>query len=157
MSAHHIVGVIRIGEAQKMSVGILFGKRTWVGFSIAIGILVVMLLLGALLIVQGLLPMRAVSPWLWASYGLAAFAGGRVAARGQGRKICAFLPGTTVYALAWLLALCSECAIDFAANGLGITIAVAVGMLVAFMGGKGKRKSSRSRKLKRPSTRTLRR
>lgn len=140
-----------------MSVGILFGKRTWVGVSIAIGILVVMLLLGALLIVQGLLPMRAVSPWLWASYGLAAFVGGCIAAAGQGRKLCAFVPGTMVYVLAWLLALCSECRIDFASNGLGITVAVGIGMLAAFMGCRGKKKRRRSRSVKRPSAKALRR
>ena len=140
-----------------MSAGILFGKRTWIGFGIAVGILLIMVLLGALFIVRGLLPMGAVSPWLWVSYGVAAFAGGRVAAAGQGRKLCAFIPGIFVYVLAWLLALCSECMIDFAANGLGITIAVAIGMFIPFAGGRGKKRSSRSRKVKRPSTKALRR
>ena len=140
-----------------MSVGILFGKRTWIGVGAAISTLLLMVLLGSLLIVRGILPMEAVSPWLWLSYGLAAFAGGCLAAAGQGRKLCAFMPGTMVYVLAWLLALCSECRIDFASNGPGITVAVGIGMLVAFMGCRGKKKRRRSRSVKRPSAKALRR
>lgn len=140
-----------------MSAGILFGKRTWIGIGITVGILLIMVLFGSLLIVRGILPMGAVSPCLWISYGVAALIGGRVAAAGQGRKLCAFIPGAMVYVLAWLLALCSECMIDFTANGLGITVAVAIGMFIAFIGGRGKKKSNRTRKVKRPSTRTLRR
>lgn len=140
-----------------MSAGILFGKRTWVGLGTAIVLLVLMLLLGALLIVRGQLPMGVASPWLWVSYGLSAFIGGRIAAAGQGRKLCAFMPGAMIYALAWLMALCSECMIDFSMNGLGITMAVVIGTIIAFVGGKKKKRSSRNRKKKIPSTRTLRR
>ena len=140
-----------------MSAGILFGKRTWVGLSVTVGVLLIMLLLGALLVVRGFLPMGAISPWLWVSYGLAVLIGGRIAAAGQGRKLCAFVPGAMIYVLAWLFALCSECMIDFDANGLEITIAVAIGTLIAFAGSRGKKKGSRRRKAKIPSTRTLRR
>lgn len=139
-----------------MSVGILFGKRTWIGLGISLAVLILALLMGALLIVRGLLPMDAASPWLWISYFLAALLGGCVAA-GQGQQLCALMPGALLYILAWLLALCSECSIDFAANGLGITIAVVVGIIMALMKGRKKKKSSRSRKGKRPSVRTIRR
>lgn len=140
-----------------MSAGILFGKRTWIGIGVTIGVLILMLLLGALLIVRGILPMGAVSPWLWVSYGLAVLIGGRVAATGQGRQLCALVPGVVLYILAWLLALCSECTIDFAANGLGITAAIAIGMLIAFMSSSRKKKHRRNKAAKRPSVRTIRR
>ena len=140
-----------------MSVGILFGKRTWIGVGAAISTLLLMVLLGSLLIVREILPMEAVSPWLWLSYGLAAFVGGCLAAVGQRRKVCAFVPGTMVYVLAWLLALCSECRIDFASNGIGITIAVGIGMLAAFMGYRGKKKRRYNRSVKRPAAKALRR
>ena len=140
-----------------MSVGILFGKRTWIGVGAAISTLLLMVLLGSLLIVRGILPMEAVSPWIWLSYGLSAFVGGCLAAVGQGRKVCAFVPGMMVYVLAWLLALCSECRIDFASNGIGITVAVGIGMLAAFMGCRGKKKRRYNRSVKRPAAKTLRR
>ena len=138
-----------------MSTGVLFGKRTWSGVGVALGVLIVVLLIGALLVVRGILPMDAVSLWLWFSYGLAVFVGGRIAAAGQGRGVCAIVPGATLYVLAWLLALCSDCTIEFSANGLGITVAVAIGVLLALMGGKRRKKGTR--KIRRASVKPLRR
>ena len=138
-----------------MRAGVLFGKRTWWGFGVASGVLIVTLLIGALLVVRGILPMEAVSLWLWLSYGVSALSGGRVAAMGQGRDIRAVVPGTALYVLAWLLALCSDCTINFTANGLGITLAVAAGVLLALMGGKRRKKGTR--KMKRATVKPLRR
>lgn len=140
-----------------MSAGMLFGKRTWIGFGVAIGVMVLSLLLGALLAVRGALPMEAVSPWLWVSYGLAALIGGRVAAIGQWRQLCALVPGVLLYVLAWLLALCSECSIDFSGGGLGITISVAAGIVVALMSCSRKKKRSHVGKGKRPPVKPKRR
>lgn len=140
-----------------MSAGMLFGKRTWIGFGVTVGVMLLSLLLGALLAVRGILPAGGMAPWLWVSYGLAAFIGGRVAAVGQGRQLCALVPAVLLYALAWLLALCSECVIDFSAHGVGITIAVAMGAVIAFMSCGGKKKRSRGKKGKRPAVRPVRR
>lgn len=139
-----------------MRVGDLFGKRTWIGYGVSLGVLLLMLLLGSLLTVREVLPMNFVSPWLWISYGTAALLGGYIAAAGKGRHMCAIVPGTMLYVTAWLFALCSECPITFAANGLGITVAVCMGMILALICRKGK-KRSRSRKVKRPSARRIQR
>lgn len=140
-----------------MSAGILFGKRTWIGFGVSVGVLLVLLLFGAFFIVRGMLPMNAASPWVWVSYGLAALISGRVAATRQDQKLCALITGGMLYGFAWLLALCCECTLDFAANGIGITIAVFAGVLIALLGNKKKKKGSRGRKVKRTSVRTVRR
>ena len=141
-----------------MSTGTLFGKRTWIGFGCAAGLLCVLLMLGAFLAVRCILPMTVVPVWLWISYGLAALIGGRVAATGQGRELCAFLPGMLLYMVAWLLALCSECKIDFPSVGVGITIAVMAGVVIAYLSCSKKKKRNRDGKRhKRPSMRTVRR
>ena len=139
-----------------MRVGALFGKRTWIGYGVSLGILLLMILLGSLLTVREVLPMNFVSPWLWISYGAAALLGGYIAAAGKGRHMYAIIPGTLLYVTAWLFALCSECPIAFASNGLGITAAVCMGMLLALICRKGK-KRSRSRNIKRPSVRRIQR
>ena len=139
-----------------MNAGILFGKRTWIGLGVSIGVLSVSLLLGAFFIVRGLLPMNVASPWVWVSYGLATLIGGRITA-GKEKKLCALVTGAMLYGLAWLLAMCCESTVDFAANGIGITIAVFAGVIVVLLSSRHKKKGSRGRKVKRTSVRTVRR
>ena len=139
-----------------MRVGDLFGKRAWIGYGVSLCVLLLMILLGSLLTVREVFPMNFMPPWLWISYGAAALLGGYIAAAGKGRHMCAIVPGTMLYVTAWLFALCSECPITFAANGLGITVAVCMGMILALICRKGK-KRSRSRKMKRPSARRIQR
>lgn len=140
-----------------MRLGVLFGKRTWIGFGVTVGVVVLSLLLGALLAVRGILPAGSITPWICATYAIAAFLGGCVAAMGQGRRLCGLVPAVLLYALMWLLALCSECVIDFAANGVAFTCAVLLGGIAAYMSRRGKKKSHRVKPVKRPVSRVARR
>jgi len=126
-----------------MGMRTFFGKQTWIGFSVATGAMILFLLLGALLFVRGIIPIHMAPLWLQGSYGLSAFAGGRIAAAGKSRRLCAIAPGTLLYAAAWLAALCSECTLDFAQHGLGITVAVAIGVILAYVGSGRKKKKHR--------------
>lgn len=123
-------------------------KQTWIGFSAAVGITVFSLLLCALLMVRSILPESAAPMWLWITYGLASFLSGRIAAKGQGRQVCAFLPAAILYGSLWLLALSCKGNIQFPSHGIGITISALVGALLAFLtaGRKKKKKSRHSKK-----------
>lgn len=140
-----------------MHMGMIIDRRTGIGFGTSICFIVLSLLLCALLLVRGALPMSAAVAWLWGSYGLAALFGGRVAAAGQGRKLCAFLPAMLLYALVWLLALSCKGEINFASLGIGTTIAVMAGALLAYMTVGGKRRKKNLQRKKYPMTRTTRR
>jgi hypothetical protein len=132
-------------------------RRTVAGFGVAVCMAVLSLLLCALLIVRGILPERTANIWLWITLGFASFLGGRLAAAGQGRQMCAFLPAAFLYGLIWLLALSCKEKIQFATQGVGITIAVATGALLALLTTREKRKKPSQHNRKHPSGHTLRR
>lgn len=137
-----------------MNVGMLFGKRTWIGFGVSVMGMITLLSLGALLVIKGVIPMNITPLWLWISYGIAAMVGGRIA--GKSLRVCAFMPAGLLYIVAWGMALCSECEISFIANGAGITVAVAAGAIIAFLTS-GKKKHKKSIRGKRPVPRSIRR
>lgn len=134
-----------------------FGKRTWIGVCVSFSVIMVFLLLGALFLVRGIVPMKLTSLCLCLSYGAAALTGGCVAAAGQKNRVCALLPGVVLYVTAWLAALCSENGIDFSANGIGITVAVAVGIGIACLSCGKKKKYHRGKIPMRPPVKTVRR
>lgn len=137
--------------------GWMINKRTGIGFGVAICTIILSFLLCALLMVRNVLPESTAAAWIWVTYGLAALFGGRISAAGQGRQLCAFLPAAFLYGLVWLLALSCKGEIQFASQGLGVTIAVFIGAVLAFatVGGKRKKKSHHGRK--QHGVRTLRR
>ncbi|MBR5571989.1 MAG: hypothetical protein IKV99_05050 [Oscillospiraceae bacterium] len=132
-------------------------KRTGIGFVATMCIAVLSLLLCALLMVRGILPESAAGVWLWITFGLASFIGGKLSAAGQGRQACAFLPAAFLYGLIWLLALSCKGEIRFAVHGIGITAAVVVGALLAFLTTCGKRRKKSPHGRKRPVGHALRR
>ncbi len=132
-------------------------KQTGIGLGASVCMVLLSLLFCALLLVRGALPESTVKAWLWVSYGLAALFGGRIAAAGQGRELCALLPAAFLYGLVWLLALSCKVEIQFATLGIGITVAVIIGALLAFMTANRKRKKKSHYNKKRPVARTLRR
>ena len=137
-----------------MNVGMLFGKRTWIGFGVSVMGMITLLSLGALLVIKGVIPMNIAPLWLWISYGIAAMVGGRIA--GKSLQACAFMPAGLLYIVAWGMALCSECEISFITNGVGITVAVLAGAIIAFLTS-GKKKHKKSIRGKRPVPRSIRR
>lgn len=140
-----------------MQIDMFLNRRTGIGFGAAVCSMVLSLLLCALLLVRGVLPMSAATVWLWISYGLAALLGGRIAAAKQGGRLCAFFPAAFLYVLIWLLALGCKGEINFTAFGIGVTAAVIVGTLLAYMTAGSKRKKRSSYSKKRPAARTSRR
>lgn len=139
-----------------MEVGRLFGKRTWVGFGASVGTIAILLLLGAFLVVRGLLPYKAVVVWISMCYLVAAFIGGKIAEGGKGYKTSAFMPPLLLYVIIWFLALGCGTDIAFSSEEIYMTVAVLVGTVAAFITGGGKRKR-RGKVPKRPVKRTVRR
>lgn len=138
-----------------MNIGVLFGRRTWIGFGAALILMVLWLMLGALLAVRGIVS-DGIVVWIAAGYLVSSFLGGCVAGKGQGRRLCAMVPALLLYVVVWLLALCSERVVDFASCGVWYTAAVALGAAAAWIrcGGKKKR---RGKVTKRRPVRTVRR
>ena len=65
----------------------LFGKRTWLGLASAVAALLLCVMLGALLVVKGVLPSGMTVWWVYGSCGLAAFLGGCMARKGGGEAV----------------------------------------------------------------------
>lgn len=123
-----------------MEVGKLFGKSTWVGFGITAVTIFCSLLLGAFLVVRGVLPYNAALFWLCAFYSLAVFLGGKIAERGQGSKTNSLIPALLLYLVIWVLALGCGNDIAFSSSGVYMTTAIFAGAIAAFVTGGGKKR-----------------
>lgn len=124
----------------------IMNKRTAIGVGVSVCIMVLSLLLCAFVLVRGVLPQQFAPAWLYVSYGFAALLGGRVAVK-QGSGYFALLPSLCLYLLAWILALTCKGDIQFFPLGPGITIAVLLGGVLAYLlSGKKRRRTTQRRK-----------
>lgn len=135
----------------------LLCKRTWVGLGAAVMILLLSVMVCALVIVKGILPQLVTAPWIWGSYAAAAFLGGMIAGKGQGRRLCSLLPGAALYVLIWMLALSSQREIGFRADGIGITAAILLGAGIAYISTGTRRRRKPHQIRKRPVSHKARR
>lgn len=124
----------------------LFGKRTWLGLAAAVAALLLWVMLGALLVVKGVLPSGMVAWWVYGSCGLAAFLGGCVARKGGGEAILSLITAALLYALLWCVALASSQPLDFQGNGLWITGAVFGGGLLSGILYKGQKRKKQAKR-----------
>ena len=125
-------------------------KRTGIGIVAAVFMMILSLMACALLLVRRVIPTDTASIWLWISYGFATLMGGRIAAKGQGRQLCALIPAIFMYVVIWLLALGCKGGLNFSAHGIGITICVTIGAVIAFISS-GRNRKTRSPHSKRHS------
>ena len=128
-----------------MSLSTVLGKRTWIGLASSVIMLLVCIMLGALLIVKGMMPPSMQSVWVYASCALAAFTGSMVSRKGKGNGGSA--PATTLllYGLLWIVALASSRPLTFGTHGLWITGAVLSGGLLAGIIRKGSSRKKRTK------------
>lgn len=127
--------------------GKLFGKRTWLGFTAGTVLLLLWIMVGALLVTGGILPITLREQWLLAGCLLSSLLGGAVAVQGGGERLRAVIPGLLLYALLWIIALASSAPLDFQARGLKITVCILCGGVIAVLfSGRGKRKRRKNHK-----------
>ena len=105
--------------------------------------LLVCIMLGALLIVKGVLPPSMQPVWVYASCALAAFTGSLVSRKGNSGS--ALATTLLLYGLLWIVALASSSPLDFGAHGLWITGAVLCGGLLAGIIRKGSSRKKRTK------------
>lgn len=123
-----------------MKVSELFGKRTWLGLLLAAAALLLCIMLGALLVVRGMLPPVAQTPWVCGSCAVAALLGGLAAGKGSGGSLARLMVAALLLGLMWIVALGSGAPITFGAGGLWITGCVLGGGLLACLLRGGRRK-----------------
>lgn len=129
-----------------MSFGAMWGRRTWIGLAVAVGVLLLWIMLGALLLVKGVLPEDAAVFWVCAGAAAAAVLGGCTAGKG-GVRVRALIVAVLLYGILWCVGLASSEPLDFGNCGLWITAAVLGGGLAACLlcrNGKGKKKRRRA-------------
>ena len=130
---------------MKMSLSTVLGKQTWIGLATSVIMLLVCIMLGALLIVKGVLPPSMQPVWVYASCALAAFVGSLVSRKGKGTGGSALAATLLLYGLLWIVALASSKPLDFGAHGLWITGAVLGGGLLAGIIRKGSSRKKRTK------------
>ena len=129
-----------------MSLSTVLGKQTWIGLATSVIMLLVCIMLGALLIVKGVLSPSMQPVWVYASCALAAFVGSLVSRKGKGTTGGSALAATLLlYGLLWIVALASSKPLDFGAHGLWITGAVLGGGLLAGIIRKGSSRKKRTK------------
>lgn len=128
-----------------MSLGKVLGMRTWIGLASSVILLLLCIMLGALLIVKGVLPPTMQPMWVYASCALAAFTGGLVSRKGKEDRGTALVTTLLLYGLLWIVALASSKPLAFDAHGLWITGTVLGGGLLAGIIGKGKGRKKRTK------------
>lgn len=129
-----------------MSLGIIFGKRTWFAVAMAVAALLLWATLGALLITKSLLPLAMANGWLYGGCGLAALIAGTIAGKGQGGRVAALVATLLLYGALWGAALSCGQPLDVRTRGLGITLAMAVGGLASYWASGKRRKKKYGRK-----------
>ena len=124
----------------------LFGKRTWLGLTVAVSALLLWIMLGALFVVKEALPSSMVEWWVSGGCGLAAFLGGCVARKGGGEAVLSLITAALLYALLWCVALASSQPVDFQSHGLWITGAVFGGGFLACVLCRGKKRKKQAKR-----------
>lgn len=124
-----------------MKVSELFGKQTWLGLLLAVAALLLCIMVGALLVVRGVLPPMVQTPWVCGSCAVAALLGGLAAGKGRGGPLVRLMVAALLLGLMWIAALGSGAPITFGSGGLWITGSVMGGGLLACLlrGGRKKR------------------
>ena len=130
---------------MKMSLSTVLEKGTWIGLASSVIMLLVCIMLGALLIVKGVLPPSMQSVWVYASCALAAFTGSMVSRKGKGNGGSALATTLLLYGLLWIMALASSKPLTFGTHGLWITAAVLGGGLLAGIIRKGSSRKKRAK------------
>ena len=128
-----------------MSIGILLGKRTWLGILLAFAVTLLLDAVGALLLVKGVLPVSVMTGWSVGSWALGSFAGVRISLRPDcGSLPVALAAALLIYGIVWAVGLS---AYDTAGFRLGVTAAVFGGGLLAALLPKraGKRRNRQGR------------
>lgn len=128
-----------------MSLSTVLGKGTWIGLASSVIMLLVCIVLGALLIVKGVLPPSMQSVCVYASCALAAFTGSMVSRKGKGNGGSALATTLLLYGLLWIMALASSKPLTFGTHGLWITGAVLGGGLLAGIIRKGSSRKKRAK------------
>lgn len=128
-----------------MSLGTMFGVRTWIGLAVSVILLLLCVMAGALLLVQGMLPASMQPAWVYASCALAAFIGGLTSQKGEDSRSTAFLTALLLYALLWIIALASSVPLAFGLHGSWITGTILGGGLLASAIGKKKGRKKRGK------------
>lgn len=123
-----------------MKVSELFGKRTWLGLLLAVAALLLCIMAGALLIVRGVLPPAAQTPWVCGSCAVAALLGGLMAGKGSGSPLVRLIVAALLLGIMWIAALGSGAPITFGTVGLWITGCVLGGGVLACLLRGGRRK-----------------
>ena len=126
-----------------MALGKLLGKQTWLGLGAAVGLLLLSVMLGALLIVKGMLPASAATMWCCGCCVLSAMTGGCAAGKGRGEPLLALMTTLLLYGVMWIVALASSEPITFSEKGLWITGCVWGGGLMACALCRGKKRKKR--------------
>ena len=114
-----------------MKIGDWLGRRTWLGLLVSLLLWAGIGLLGAGLMLKGLVPEMA-GEWLAVSWAAASFAGGLVALkRKQKRLLRAAVQSALLYSLLWVMAFSLQTELSFGTHGVQITVAVFGGGLAA--------------------------
>lgn len=123
-----------------MTLGIVFGKRVWIGLGVSVGVMSLLVSLLAALVTQGVVSQTQCGVWLSVFYGIAAFVGGRLAMGGVPLRAC--VTAALFYGMVWLLALWGEGEVRFAPLGWYATAAVVLGGIAAVFtrSGRGRRR-----------------
>ena len=127
--------------------GAILGKRTWLGAgAILLSVLRLVLsgLMGALLVVKGVLPETGTLAWSCGCWVLASFAGARLAIRGRGEGTlpAALAAALAAYPLAWLAGVALGDP-SFREGGLYLTAALFAGAAAAGLLGSGRPRKKR--------------
>ena len=114
-----------------MKIGDWLGRRMWLGLAVSLLIWAGMGLMGAGLMLKGLVPEMA-GEWLIVSWAAASLGGSVIALRGkQKRLLHAVAQSALLYSLSWTMAFSIQTELSFSAHGVQITAAVFGGGLVA--------------------------
>lgn len=135
-----------------VSVGTIFGKRTWLAATLALAALAVWVVLGALLITKEIVPLAAVDGWIYAGCGVSALVAGLLAGAGKGGRLAALAATLLLYGVLWAAALGCGQPLDFRVRGIGITLAVIAGGFLSYLlrsGGRRKRRKGKRTTVKR--------
>lgn len=132
-----------------MSVGKLFGKRTWLCLVLTAVILLFWIMVGALLIIKAVLPLESAGWWITVGCVLAIVFSGCIAGKGSGLPALPLVVAALLYLMLWLAALSTSQPVDFRPHGAQITAAVFGGGFLScllYRGGRRKKRGKRRRK-----------
>lgn len=125
-----------------MKMGDWLGGRTWIALAASLLVWAGMGLLGAGLMLRGLVSEMA-GGWLTVSWLAAALVGGVIALKGKSKRLLhAAVQSALLYGLLWAMAFSLQVQLSFDTHGVQITAAVFGGSFIAALlpAGKGEKK-----------------